>query len=445
MSKFKEIVDNGYYLAVGGYKALDKSFRNVLNPVTGMYEPEAKYINDQYLPLCISHEIDYIDLSTKLFGHEPNTDLGEVKATYLAQSTNFDRAYKATSGAIIKETLIYLFRTKRIGAAIVIKKAGPLEYKPYKITTVAEVETLPPSVYHMIDYTDTVKLLEEAKEKNIAVVGTPWQLDGLYQYIFTHNPKLKEKVYLTIGLLTGWYFSHHMIRALCAYYRINYDDLEDIVYRGGGRLGKTRFIFKDGSVREINRFTIRSLVAFERYFNVPKFMIEINQHNMLADIVVGDAHIPECMYSKTGISLVISRSEVAEKTLASMAKERTITLKEVEDNTLVRSQKRDRLYGDFAYSYLDYLEKIGICVPKIKAPNRAKHRQVPREKLEVFHRSYQRKLALQRKGKYWQILLEKYTINGHKVYPRLFRQILGKVRNKSQTPVRENDLADLFQ
>lgn len=445
MNRFAAIVNSGYYLAVGGYKAVDKKFHNILNPDTGMYEPEAQYLTDDYLDLCISHQIDYNELSTKLFGQEPNTDLGQVEATYLAQSTNFDRAYKATSGAIIKETLLHLFNTGQIEAAIVIKKAGPLEYKPSKITTAAEVDELPPSVYHMIDYTDTVSLLEEATEKKLAVVGTPWQIDGLYQYIFSRNAKLQKKIHLTIGLLTGWYFSHHMIRALCAYYSINYDDLEDIVYRGGGRLGKTRFIFKDGSTKEINRFTIRSLVAFERYFNVPKFMVEINQHNMLADIVVGDAHIPECMYSKTGISLVISRSKVAEKTLRDMSEQKTITLKKVANETLIRSQKRDRLYGDFAYSYLDYLEEIGEPVPKIQAPNRAKHRSIPRSKLEKFHRSYQRKLALQKKGKYWQILIEKYTLNGHKVYPRLFKQVLGKVNQKSRPPIQENDLLDIFK
>ncbi len=429
-NKFKEIIKQGYFLSVGGYKTINPKFKIHLNEKTGMYEPDNNFIDDEYLDLCPSYKIDYNDLSKKIFGQHPNTNLGQTEATFLGQSTNYERNYKATSGAIVKETLRHLFTEKKIDAAIVIKKVGPLKYKPCKITSIKEVDSLPPSVYHMIDYTDTVKILEESEEKNIVVVGTPWQIDGLYLYIYNHNPKLKEKVYLTIGLLSGWYFSYHMIKALCTYYRIDYNELDDIIYRGNGKSGKTKFILKDGTEKVINRFTIKSLVAFERFFNVPKFLIEINTHNMLADMVVGDSHIPECSFSKTGISLIIARSRKTIDLLRKMERSDLIKLLKIDDNVLVKSQKRERLYGDFAYSYMEYLQSIGKIVPEIVAPNKSGAIFVNRKKVEKFHKDYKHKRKLQQNGKYWQIFIEKYTINGMSIYPRLIKQIFGKLKSR---------------
>ncbi len=428
--KFKKIIDQGYFLSVGGYKAINPKFRIYFNEETGMYEPDKNFVDDKYLDLCLSYKINYNDLSKKIFGQYPNTDLGQTEETFLGQSTNYERNYNATSGAIVKETLRYLFIKGKIDAAIVIKKVGQLEYKPCKITSINEVDSLPSSVYHMIDYTDIVKILEESKEQNIVIVGVPWQIDGIYLYIYNHNPKLKEKIYLTVGLLTGWYFSYHIIKALCTYYGINYKKLDDIIYRGDGKSGKTRFVFKDGTEKIISRFTIRSLVAFERFFNVPKFLIEVNTQNMLADMVVGDSHLPECSFSKTGISLIIARSKKVVNLLNMMKKDNLIRLLKTDDDLLVRSQKREKLYGDFAYSYMEYLKSIGYVVPEIVAPNKSGAIFVDRKKIEKFHKDYQHKVKLQRKGKYWQILIEKYTINGMSIYPRLINQILNKFINK---------------
>ncbi len=194
-NKFKKIINQGYFLSVGGYKCINSKFKTYFNEKTGMYEPDKDFINDKYLNLCPSYKINYNDLSKKIFGQYPNTELGQTEATFLGQSTNYERNYKATSGAIIKETLRYLFVKKRIDAAIVIKKVGVLEYKPCKITSIKEIDSLPSSVYHMIDYTDTVKILEESKEKNIVIVGTPWQIDGVYLYIYNYNPKLKKDIF----------------------------------------------------------------------------------------------------------------------------------------------------------------------------------------------------------------------------------------------------------
>jgi len=427
---FQQIIDNGFYISSEGYKLIDSNFKNELDSKTGMYKPRPEFVNDKFLDVSISYKIDYNDLSNKIFGCDPNTELGQVENTYLAQSTNYDRNYKATSGAVIKETLRHLFVTDQIQAAIAIKKTGSLEYRPFKITSIEEIDQLPSSVYHMIDYTDTLKILKESKEDKIAVVGTPWQIDGMYQYIFKKDPGLKNKIALTIGLLTGWYFTMHMVRCLCKFYNINYNDLEDIIYRGGGKSGKTRFVLRNGKEKVVERFTLKSLVAFERYFNVPKFLIEVNTQNMLADLVIGDAHTKDCAYSKTGISLVIARSKTADKILNQMKELDKIKLLKTDNEHIIRSQKRGRLYGDFAWSYMNYLKKIGEFSPEIKAPSQNHYIPVSKAKIEKFHKRLKRRKKFQSEGKYWRIFMEKYSFQSFGLYKKLIFQILEKIKLK---------------
>ena len=424
---FQKIIDSGFYISTEGYKLIDPNFENELNPKTGMYQPKPEFIDDKFLDINISYEIDYNQLSEFVF----NNYLGQIENTYLAQSTNYDRNYKATSGAIIKETLIHLFETNKIQAAIVIQKTDKaLEYKPIKITSIKEIDTLPPSVYHMIDYTDTLKILKEAKEEKIAIVGTPWQLDGVYQYIFKKEPELKNKIGFTIGLLTGWYFNYHTIKSLAQFYNIDYQNLDNIIYRGGGKSGKTRFIFKDKTEKVVDRFTFKSLVSFERYFNVPKFLIEVNTQNMLADLVVGDSHTKDCSYSKTGISLILARSKKADEYLNEMKEQEKINLLKTDNEHTVRSQHRDRLYGDFAWSYLEYLKEIGEYAPDIKAPSQNSYKPVAKEKLEKFHKRLKRRKQLQSQGKYWEIFKEKYAFQSFGLYKKLAFQVLDKIKLK---------------
>jgi coenzyme F420-reducing hydrogenase beta subunit len=434
---FQDIIDSDFCSASGAcVKACpNQNYRMIFNDKKGFYEPQKinKDIPDDpiILEVCPSYKMDYDELGEFVFGSKPDTELGHIQQCYLAQSLDYDRNYKATSGGIIKETLIYLFREKKIDSAIVIKRIQGLEYKPVKITSAEEVDSLPPSVYHSIDYTSTITLLEEASpDEKVAVVAVPCQLDGLYKFIQKCKPELKSRIYITIGLLTGWYFTFHTIKALCAYYKINFNDLDDIQYRGGGPKGKTRFIFKDGSKKEVPRITLRSIVAFERYFNVPRFNVDVNTHNVLADMVVGDTHVPEYSYSKTGISLVIARSPKADSILQEMENKKIIRMQKTENDHIVKSQKRERIFGDFAFAYADYLRSIGEYAPEFKGINKEYTRPVSRERLEKFHKNFKSRVKLQRQGKYWQILIMKYTFEFIPVFKRLGRQVIGKIKAK---------------
>jgi coenzyme F420-reducing hydrogenase beta subunit len=359
----------------------------------------------------LSSDIDYNELIKYVFGSEPNTPLGHTYGTHLTQSTDYERNNLASSGGIIKETLKFLLESGKATSVITVVKNGKMLYEPVKITDIKDIDSLPPSIYHVIDTSLAIKLLKESLPgEKIVVVGTPWMIDDIYLYIKNFAPELRERISLTIGLLTGWFFNQNTVHALCKYYDINYNELDDIRYRGKGKKGMIRFYREDGSlIKEVPRFNRKSRSASEIYYNLPMFLLYVNTHNMLADLVVGDPHLGECGFSKTGINLTIARTEKVEKLLEEMHEQQKIRKLQIEDEALVRSQKRLRLYGDFAFAYAKYLRSIGIPAPNYTTPAQDLARLVPERQIKQFHRKYVDHQKLQREGNY-EKLLQKYTL-----------------------------------
>ena len=94
---------------------------------------------------------------------------------------------------------------------------------------------------------------------------------------------------------------------------VDFDEITDISYRGGGPVGKLRIDTGEGKVAVSRRVDFGYQVAFDRHFNTPRCHLCINHRNFLADIVVGDAWLPSTVMTKTGISLLISRTPAARR------------------------------------------------------------------------------------------------------------------------------------
>ena len=183
-----------------------------------------------------------------------------------------------------------------------------LDFQPRLITDPADIDQMPGSIYHNLAQPRALELLAE-NDGRYVLVAIPCQLEGIYSYIHTQRPELADRIAFTVGLLCGWQYSHHSIRAICEYKGIDPDAIVDISYRGGGPVGKLRIVTADGKVTTTSRrVDIGYQVAFDRHFNTPRCHLCINHSNFLADIVVGDAWLPSTLTTKTGISLVICRT-----------------------------------------------------------------------------------------------------------------------------------------
>lgn len=408
----QDYIDNNLCIAYGAviYGDPNQNWTSYWNEEKQLFELRKKNPDLPDSPeshkLFLSKGINYPELAKFVHGYPQNTILGHLTSTYLGQSLNYNRNYQSSSGGVIKETLRYLFHTQQITSVITVQKTGKLLYEPVKITDVGEIDNLPPSIYHTIDTTKTIDLLENcATNEKVVIIGTPWQIDDLYIYIKYVHPELKNVIFLTIGLLTGWYFNQHNIKALCHYYNINYDNLDDIRYRGYGKKGMIRFYDKEHRlIREAPRFNIYSQSTSEIYYNLPMYNLYPNTHNMLADIVVGDPHLGECGFSKTGINLVLTRNAYAQNIINNMSQQRYIHAVKIQDNALERSQKRLRLYGDFAYPYAHYLKEHGFPYPTFYTYSKEHIQPVSQQYIAKFVQKDMQRKQLQQNNAYDKIL-----------------------------------------
>ncbi len=410
------VLEANLCIGCGACAVADPSIRMVLDPTKLMYEPSQPG-GHRAAAVCPAIRVDFEALQASLFPQQDPTPYGVLESVWLAQSIDGDRNRKASSGGIIKELLRELLSRPEVDGAIALRHEGGLDFRPALITSEADVDRLPGSIYHSLPQDGTLRLLQE-HEGRFVVVGIPCQLEGLYNYIFSYEPALLDRIYMTIGLLCGWQYTHHSIRAVCDFKGVDPDTIEAISYRGEGPVGKLR-LEADGKETAVSRrVDFAYQVAFDRHFNTPRCHLCINHHNMLADVVVGDAWLPDTVFTRTGISLVINRTLEAERLLGSLVDGGRIRALEVTVDELEESQKPGVLFGDFAYAYMDYLDEIGAHRPEMSAQNKLRARPRPRAEVEAFHRELQTKLQLQWAKRYRRLRWRKAT----KELPRLVKR-----------------------
>jgi coenzyme F420 hydrogenase subunit beta len=386
----------------------DPSLQLQLDPVKMIFEPSHAG-NAAAASVCPAVQVDYAGLQERRFPGAEQTPYGVVESVMLAQSTDEDRNVKASSGGLIKELLISLLARDDVDGVIALGHVKGLEFEPRLITAVDEVDQLPGSIYHNLPKHRVLEILRQ-HEGRFVLVGIPCELEGIFQYIYTLEPQLAERVRATVGLLCGWQYSHHALKAICEFKGIDFDAITDVSYRGGGPVGKLRITTADGRTTSASRrVDFGYQVAFDRTFNTPRCHLCINHSNFLADIVVGDAWLPSTVATRTGISLIINRSAEADELMRGLEGAGRVVLTDVTVEEIKESQKRRVVFGDFSYAYADYLDEIGVHRPILEGPNRPAAKAVDRAEVEFFHRELVRKLELQRQERYRFLYWRKAT------------------------------------
>src|SRR5690606_6152130 len=309
-----------------------------------------------------------------------------------------------------KELLLALLAREDVDGIIALDHVAGLEFAGRIITEPAEIDLLPGSIYHNLRQTPTLQLLAETPGRFV-VVGIPCQLEGMYNYILHKAPELRERIHTTIGLLCGWQYNHHSIRAMGRYLGFDPEQIEDISYRGGGPVGKFSVRTSDGNTYSASRrVSFGYQVAFDRHFNTPRCHLCINHSNFLADIVVGDAWLPSTVFTKTGISLIICRKPETTTLIRELESQERIVTYEATTEEIRESQTERVIFGEFAYAYAEYLDELGIHRPDMDGPNKGHGTLRPRREVEKFHRELIRKQRLMYAGRYRLLRVRKATL-----------------------------------
>jgi coenzyme F420 hydrogenase subunit beta len=395
-------------IACGACVAADPTLELRLDPGRQQYQPSAPG-NQAAAEVCPAIAVDFAGLQVRRFPGATVTEHGVVDAVLLAQSTDRERNLAASSGGLIKELLRWYLARPDVDGAIALTHVDGLRYEPRLLRRVEEVDRLPGSIYHNLPLDNALRLLREQRGRFV-LVAIPCQLEGVLTYIYRREPALADRIHTTIGLICGWNYTHHALRAICRYKRIDFDRVTGVSYRGGGPVGKLRIVTPDGTAAVDRRVDPSYQVAFDRSFNVQRCHLCINHTNFLADVVVGDAWLPSTVGTRSGISIVITRTPEGTAVLRAMTEQGAIRAIDGTTDDIVESQSRRIVFGDFSYAYADYLGEIGEHRPEMTGPNRPAARLVPRREIERFHRRLAAKHELQRRGRYGNLWLRKATL-----------------------------------
>ena len=413
-----QVIDSGMCIGCGACVAADPTILLELDPVGQGYCPSHPG-DDRAAAVCPALQVDFGMLHDRVF---PGQDVGEhgvVESVHLAQSTDEGRNVRASSGGLIKELLLQALADPAVTGVISIVHRGGLDFGASLVTDPGDVDRLPGSIYHALPFDAALRILSEQPGRYV-LVAIPCQLEGIYTYIHTQAPHLADRIHSTIGLLCGWQYTHHAVRAICDYKGVDVESITDISFRGEGPVGKLRITTPDRSVQVSRRVDFSYQVAFDRSFNIPRCHLCVNHSNFLADIVVGDAWLPSTVFTKTGISLVICRTPAARAALDSLSQAGRVVSVEVGTAEIEESQTRRVVYGDFAYAYQDYLSEQGRPHPVMTGPNRRATRPVSRQEVEEFDTELAIKRDMQARREYRQLWRRKLR----REMPRLSKRYL---------------------
>ncbi|MEM7129637.1 MAG: Coenzyme F420 hydrogenase/dehydrogenase, beta subunit C-terminal domain [Chloroflexota bacterium] len=420
-----QVIQNHHCIACGACSAVDETVELHLNSTKMIYEPSGPG-NTMAAKVCPSIQVDFEMLQQKIFPDESRTPIGVVKTIKLAQSTNRQRNMNASSGGLIKELLVEYLSRDEVDGAIVLAHSNGLTYEPTLITELEEIDRLPGSIYHNVSFAKALTLLKENHGRYV-LVAIPCQLEGIYNYIFHAEPDLINRIYVTIGLICGWMYSQHSLKAVSEFKKLDFPNIQDVSYRGGGPVGPLRISFPEEECVINRRRDFDYMVAFDRSFNIPRCHLCINHINFLADIVVGDAWLASTSKTKSGVSIVVCRTDETTNTLAMLEETGRILCADASEAEIVESQGRRFTYGDFAYAYANYLDENSLFYPKMIGPNRSEARLSPAREVAAFHKENSYKVQLQHDEHYqwlwWRKVLidiKKYAVRGLSKYLNRF-------------------------
>ena len=323
--------------------------------------------------ICPGHSVDFKELHLEIFGKKSDDILiGNYLNCYVGHSTDRNIRYNSASGGLVTQLLIFALEKGIIDGALVTRmsKEKPLEPEPFIARTKEDIIEASKSKYCPVPANIALKeILESKEDEKFAVVGLPCHIHGIRK-AEQINKKLKERIILHMGLFCVYTINFLGCEFLLQKLKIEINNVKKIDYRGEGWPGGMSIELKKGS----KMFIPKSKYYDGRFGSfIPMRCTLCSDHACeLADISFGDAWLPEFANDKTGKSMIISRSKVAEEILQSKVSRKVIDLNKIDGGKVAQSQgmfrfKKNEL-GARIFFFKLFGKRIPICNQKLLRP-----------------------------------------------------------------------------
>lgn len=281
--------------------------------------------------VCSGRGVPYPNLLSYLNNGKPNSPLlGAYRQVFTGYAADPAVRRRGASGGVISRVLIHLLESGQIEGAVVLRQGlhSPEAATPVIATSREEILAAAQSIYAV---TPTLTILPEiaAFPGRLAFVGLPEQVTALRMLQAAGHPAA-QKVVFVAGPYTGTNMYAGAVRAFLRMQGVkDAIAITSLQWRAGEWPGYLQVETADGRVFKAQKFYYNYLIPFYISRNC---QITPDFTNEATDLSVGDAWSPQFEQAGGGHSVIVARSEFAEKVLFAMQQSGKLTLEPIPVN-----------------------------------------------------------------------------------------------------------------
>lgn len=278
-------------------------------------------------------------IGKELFGQETgyDLDLGFTNSMHAARANHSLVLENASSGGVITSVLLFLLDkglVDKVSVTQFVCDQNGVSTKSFLTNDKKEIIKAQGSKYCPVNLSNLLNDLHETDER-VAVMATPCAVAGIRQIIKKGN-YIKADVKYLISNFCGGHKSYKNIKRLAEIFKIDYYNLKEFRFRGGGQPGSLRFVDVNGKVVE-SPYPL--YVGLNGYSKMLRCHLCVDATGELADIACGDAWLDRFNKDLLPWSLVLCRNTKASDLIRYMESERWIMSQQVSIDEVKHSQR----------------------------------------------------------------------------------------------------------
>lgn len=249
---------------------------------------------------------------------------GNYAHIYLGWSLNHDIRYRASSGGVITQILLYLLKNKTVDAIIHIgaSKNDPLTNEVYLSTSVEDVLHNTGSRYSpaspLINIDNVLAL-----DKTFAFVGKPCDIRALKNYSLI-NPKVNEKIKYTLSFFCAGTPSYQSTLKILEKLDVKKNEVYKFSYRGNGWPGRATVEKKFGESKSMSYDESWGKILGRDVQKGCRFCLDGTGE--IADIACGDAWYGDekgfpIFIEQDGRNIIFTRTQKGDDLIQRLAKD----------------------------------------------------------------------------------------------------------------------------
>lgn len=446
---YNNILKNDYTFGVGLAPVINEEISMELNEY-GEYKPnldcvlKKKETKEQEFEISIldiapnsdkslNEDIISENLYKKIPGINYEENIGYFKDLYAGYVIEGDYRENASSGGFGTWIFKELFERNLIDGVIHVK-ANMNENDPvlfqYDISrSIDEIKQGAKTKYYPVELSRVIKIVKETPGR-YAIIGIPSFIMAI-RLLAEKDSVIKDRIKFTIGLICGHQKSSKFADSLAWQVGIEPGNLKAIDFRKklpdapSNQYGVEMVGIKDGELVTITK-SMKELVGNgwgHGFFksNASDFTDDVM--NETADIVLGDAWLPQYSTDSNGNNVILIRNEKIAEIINTAIENKKIKVDEISVETFIKSQASHFQHTKQELSYRLYKkDKIGQWRPskRVEASNslpiiRKKIQDLRMEIAKESHLSFEKAVELNDLTHFIKHM-EKYTLRYERIY-----------------------------